>query len=120
MEERILEMARTLSGAGEADLPALALLCAAAQACWESRLPRETTAEDCGPAFLCAAACTAAAGFMAGQGTAAVSFTAGDISVRGPGGGERQAAARSLERTAERLMSPYVSPGDLFLKGVRG
>ena len=116
MEERILEMARTLSGAGEADLPALALLCAAAQACWESRLPRGTTAEDCGPAFLCAAA----AGFTAGQGTAAVSFTAGDISVRGPGGGERQAAARSLERTAERLMSPYVSPGDLFLQGVRG
>ena len=34
--------------------------------------------------------------------------------------GKRQTAARSLERTAERLMSPYVSPGDLFLQGVRG
>lgn len=119
MEERILSLARTLSGAGETDLPALALLCAAAQAHWESRLPQGTAAEDCGPAFVCAAACTAAAGFAAGPGGAA-SFTAGDISVKGPDGPERQAAVQGLERMAERLMAPFAAPGDFFWKGVRG
>lgn len=120
MGEEILSLARTLSGAGDAGLPALELLCAAAESFWISRLPEGVTAESCGASFLCAAACTAAAGFIAGQGGGVASFTAGDISVKGAAGGERQAAAQGLERTAERLMAPFAGPGDLFLKGVLG
>ena len=65
------------------------------------------------------AAKPAAADLAAGGGGVA-SFTAGDISVKGAAGGERQAAAQGLERTAERLMAPFAAPGDFFWKGVRG
>ena len=78
------------------------------------------TAEDCGPAFVCAAAYTAAAGLTAGRGGGVVSFTAGDLSVKGPGGGERLASAQALRQAAEELMAPYVLPGDICLKGVQG
>lgn len=116
-----LELAKAVSGAGEAEQELLELLCAAAEQAWTARLRDGVTAEDCGAAFPCAAAFTAAADLAASQsaGGAVSSFTAGEISVttRESNGGGGSAA---LRQTAERLMAPYAKPGDFSFKGVRG
>lgn len=114
MQEEILTLARTLSGAGENEEAALALLCAAAEQEWKKRL-RDGGAEECREAFLCAAALTAAAGLLAGRG--GVRFTAGDVSVAEAEGGP---SAKALREEAERLMAPYVAAEDFCFRGVRG
>ena len=100
MGERILELALALGG-GE-DRALLPPLCAAAERAWLARLREGVTAEDCGEALPCAAAFTAAADLAAG-GDGVASFSAGDISVRLEGGGERAGRAESLRQAAERL-----------------
>ena len=59
-QETALTLARELSGAGEAEEALLELLCQAAEQQWEKRLRPGMTAEDCGKAFPCAVAFTAA------------------------------------------------------------
>lgn len=118
MTERILELALAAAGGGEAERVLLEPLCAAAELAWLGRLRRGVSPGDCGEALACAAAFTAAADLAAGGG--GVSFSAGDISVKAPGGQERAAAAAELRRAAERLMEPYVRSADLWAKGVRG
>ena len=113
MHEKILELAQTVSGAGEAEQALLEALCGAAELAWTARLRAGVTAEDCGAAFACAAAFTAAADLAAGSG-GVESFTAGEVSVK-----TRDAAAE-LRRTAERLMAPYAEAEDFSFKGVRG
>ena len=86
MREEILTLARIVSGAGEAEEALLESLCQAARLRWEGRLRQGLTPEDCGRAFACAAAFTAAADLTAGRGGGAVSaFTAGDLSIKGRG-----------------------------------
>ena len=119
MRERILELALAAAGGGEAERVLLEPLCAAAELAWQGRLRRGVSLGDCGEALACAAAFTAAADLAAGEG-GSVSFSAGDISVKAPGGQERAAAAAELRRAAERLMWPYVRATDLWAKGVRG
>ncbi|MCI8329515.1 MAG: hypothetical protein HFG02_07870 [Oscillibacter sp.] len=119
MRERILELALAAAGGGEAERVLLEPLCAAAELAWQGRLRRGVSLGDCGEALACAAAFTAAADLAAGEG-GSVSFSAGDISVKAPGGQERAAAAAELRRAAERLMEPYVRATDLWAKGVRG
>lgn len=114
MHEKILELAQTVSGAGEAEQALLAALCRAAELAWTARLRAGVTAEDCGGAFACAAAFTAAADLAAGSCGGVESFTAGEVSVK-----TRDAAAE-LRRTAERLMAPYAEAEDFSFKGVRG
>ena len=119
MRERILELALAAAGGGEAERVLLEPLCAAAELAWQGRLRMGVSLGDCGEALACAAAFTAAADLAAGEG-GSVSFSAGDISVKAPGGQERAAAAAELRRAAERLMEPYVRATDLWAKGVRG
>ena len=64
-QETVLTLARELSGAGEAEEALLELLCQAAEQQWEKRLRPGMTAEDCGKAFPCAVAFTAAADLAA-------------------------------------------------------
>ncbi|MEA4941379.1 hypothetical protein SDC9_175788 [bioreactor metagenome] len=116
MQEEILMLAKTLSGAGEDEAEALALLCAASEKAWTQRLQDGMTAEKCREAFLCAAALNAAAGLIAGRG-GAVRFTAGDVSVTETEGGQ---TAGALREEAERLMAPYVTAADFCFRGVRG
>ena len=66
--ETILTLAKVLSGAGEDEEPLLEALCQAAERQWERRLRPGVTAEDCGEAFPCAAAFTAAADLAAARG----------------------------------------------------
>ena len=118
MQERILTLAAGLTGAGEEEQELLAALCGAAEQAWRGRLWPGVTPEECGEAFDCAAAFTAAADFGAGRGGSVESFTVGDLSVKtGSGGGDRSADWR---KSAARLMAPYVQPEDFCFKEVRG
>ena len=67
-QETALTLARELSGAGEAEEALLELLCQAAEQQWEKRLRPGMTTEDCGKAFPCAVAFTAAADLAAARG----------------------------------------------------
>ena len=117
MRERILRLA--LAAAGETEQTLLEPLCAAAERSWLARLREGVTAEECGEAFPCAAAFTAAADLAAGEG-GAVSFSAGDVSVNLGGGAERTRRAETLRQTAERLMEPFVRAEGLWAQGVEG
>lgn len=121
MHETILKLARTISGAGETEEALLDALCQAAETAWQRRLPEGRTPENCGTAFSCAAAFTAAADLAAGRsGDAVASFKAGDISVESRGGADGAARAEALRQAAERLMAPYAVPADLAFRRVRG
>ena len=121
LQETVLTLARELSGAGEAEEALLELLCQAAEQRWNKRLRPGVTAEDCGEAFPCAAAFTAAADLAAARGGDGVAgCTAGSVSVRIRSAAESCALAESLRRTAERLMAPFAAPEDFCFRGVRG
>lgn len=113
MNETILTMARSLCGAEEDDA-LLEALCSAAETAWNARLRAGVTAGDCGEAFLCAAAMTAAADYEAGRGDVE-SFTAGELSIK-----QRSGGGEALRQAAERLMEPYVSVRGFAFRGVRG
>ena len=71
MEQTIRKLAETVSGAGEDEAALLVALCGAAIRRWRGRLREGLTAEDCGTAFHCAAAFTAAADLLSGGGDSA-------------------------------------------------
>lgn len=114
-----MELALAAAGGGESDKTLLESLCAAAERNWLARLREGVTAEECGEAFPCAAAFTAAADLAAGEG-GAVSFSAGDVSVNLGGGAERTRRAETLRQAAERLMEPFVRAEDLWVQGAEG
>lgn len=117
MLETILELARTVSGAGKEEAALLEALCRAAEAAWTGRLREGVTPADCGSAFPCAAAFSAAADLAAGRGAGAVAaFTAGDVSVESRGSD----GTAALRQAAERLMAPYATAADLSFRRVRG
>ncbi len=119
MHESVLELARLMTAAGTAEEKSLEALCAAAEAEWSRRLRPGVTPEQCGSAYLCAAAFSAAAGLaLVRAGGGHVSFRAGDVSVT-QGAGSADGAARALREQAERLMAPFVGLDDFVFRGVR-
>lgn len=121
MTERILELACGIANPSEEERLLLETLCHAAAEAWAERLKGHVSIEECGEAFLCAAAFTAAADFAVGRNSNGVeSFTAGEISVRRSGSTEGTAQAMALRKTAERLMAPYAKQETFVFKGVRG
>ena len=118
MTEQILELARRMCGAEDEDA-LLEALCHASETAWTARLKDGVAAEDCGEAFLCAAAFTAAADYLNGQGGSVESFTAGEISIKKQSGAGNH-GAEAMRRTAERLMAPYAVEEQFAFKGVRG
>ena len=84
------------------------------------RLKEGLLPEDCGPAFPLAAAMTAMDQLsgMTGGGGNAVSFTAGDLTIRqeaGGGGGNR-----ALSAQADRLLAPWLGDNGFVFYGVEG
>ena len=70
MLEQIMRLASAIAQPSEAEQPLLEALCTAAEEEMRRRLRAETTPEDCGDAFLCAAALLAAAAVAAIAGLA--------------------------------------------------
>ena len=120
MDQTVRKLAETVSGAGEDEAALLVALCGAAIRRWRGRLREGLTAEDCGTAFHCAAAFTAAADLLSGGGDSAASFTAGQVSVKARTAAESAALSASLRQAAEELMAPYTVPDGFAFLGVRG
>ncbi len=84
----------------------------------EGRLRAGVLPEDCGPAFPLAAAMLAVEGLERASGAGgAVSFTAGEVSIRTGGTGKN---GESLSAQAERLLSPWLGATGFAFQGVRG
>jgi len=118
LHESILELAGQIVSASEAEAGLLEALCLAAEESWTLRLRPGLTPEQCGGAFLCAAAFTAAAGLAATRDSGGVSFKAGDVSVTEASGGGGS-SARALREQAEQMMAPYTAADDFAFRGVR-
>ena len=122
MDQEILDMTVILTDEAEDRQMLLTALCTAARQRWQARLREGVTVEDCGQAFVCAAAFSAAADFLTGEGgsAAASSFSAGEISVSTSSAADRSACAQALRDTAEELMAPYAQSGSFSFRSVRG
>ena len=119
-QESILALGKEICRAAEGEEALLGLLCAAAEERWTGRLRTGVKPEDCEEALRCACAFTAAAGVLRRRGGgAALSFTAGSVSVRSGGAGEAESAAIALEVQAARLMAPWCEGEDFAFLGVR-
>lgn len=107
---------RTLTQGEES---ALSSLCQGAYTLWESRLRDGLEPEDCREIFLMACAWTALGSFSAAvQSGDPVSFSVGDLSVTQGGAGD--AAGRSLQAQAEKLMLPYTADASFAFLEVMG
>ena len=116
-----MKLAQAISAAETAEQGLLELLCTAAEQAWAERLREGLAPEDCGAAFQCAAAFTAAANLVGGRGGGAVSsFTAGVVSIQEAEAGQQGALAERMQQTAVRMMAPYVIADDFCFRGVRG
>ena len=110
-----------VAGACEWEMPLLETLCRVAESGWFHRLREGVTPEDCGSAFPCAAAFTAAEYLNIGRsGAAAENFKAGEISVEGRSAADGAALAESLRQAAERLMAPYAVEEDFAFRRTKG
>lgn len=119
MEEKILEMARLITGAGEEEKEYLAALCRAEQEKLRDRLREESLEQS--DAFLCAAAWMAAADYCSGKGAGgAASWRAGDVSVQETDAQKRVAAADALRAAGARLLEGLVKDDAFAFWGVRG
>lgn len=121
IHEMVLKLAEVMTGESAEENSLLGALCTAAEEMWEKRLRAGLAPADCGSAFACAAALSAAAGLSAGRCCGDVaSFTAGDVSVRSAEASEAAASAAVMYEQAERLMTPYAEQDDFAFRGVRG
>ena len=118
MFEQISVLAAAITTPADAEQPLLAALCTAAVDEISGKLRPGLTAEDCGDAFLCAAAMTAAAGLISCRGGGGVEqFSAGDVSLRT---GDNRQAAEILRRQAAGMMEPYWTDDRFAFAGVKG
>lgn len=121
MREQILQLASVIVRPSEAEMPLLEALCTAAEAEVSRRLGEDTAPEDCGDAFLCAAALLAAAGMLpCRSGGDVEQYTVGDVSVRTGSGGQSCEAAAAMRRQAASIMAPYWGDGEFAFQEVRG
>lgn len=113
MLERILELAESLHPVSGGERTALEALCGAACRKIDGRLKRGVTAEDCGEAYVTAAAWLALAGLEeSGQ---VRRFSAGDLAVE-----MAEGTGKSLEDRAWALLDGYIRDTEFVFRGVRG
>ena len=121
MFEQVSLLAAAIAAPSVAEQPLLAALCTAAVEEISGKLRPGLSAEDCGDAFLCAAAMTAAAGLISCRGGGDVEqFSAGDVSLRTGSGGSGSQAAAVMRRQAAGMMEPYWTDDRFAFAGVRG
>ena len=115
LTQEILELAGRMCSQG-ADREILLPLCQAARLEVESWLKPGKLPQDCGSAFVIAAAWLALAGLETSRNEAGVSsFTAGDLTIRKEGG----SSVEGLREQAWTLMAPFRRDTFCF-QGVRG
>ena len=112
MVEKIMELCRAMGSGEEQDVLLLPLV-EAAVVRLSARLKADVTPEDCGSAFLLAAAVEAMEGLERSSGGGVTSFTAGALTIRREG-------ERPQEGMAERLLSPWLADSSFSFWGVRG
>lgn len=119
MTQEIMALCRSL-GAGEDREELLLPLVQAAQARLAGWLRAGTAPEDCGPAFLMAAALTAVEELERAEGDdrPVTAFTAGDLTIRREADGGRSAGSRG--RLARELLAPWLDNTGFCFRGVRG
>ena len=121
MHEAILKLASAIARPSEEEAGLLEALCTAAEAETAGRLREDVRQEDCGSAFLCAAALLAAAGLLPCRESAGVEqFSAGDVSLRLGGSEELCQVSAALRRQAAAVMAPYWQDDGFAFLGVRG
>lgn len=121
MFEQIPLLAAAVTLPTDAERPLLAALCTAAVDDVKRRLRPGLTAEDCGDAFLCAAAMMAAAGLMSCRSCGVVEqLSAGDVSLRVSSSGDGCEAAASMRRHAAEMMEPYWADDSFAFSEVKG
>lgn len=121
MFEHVLCLASAIVQPSDEEKPLLSALCAAAMAELAQRLREGVPPDQCGDAFPCAAALTAAAGLLpCRDGGSVEQFSAGDVSVRSGGSGQMQQAATLMLRQAAAMMAPYWNDDGFAFVGVRG
>ena len=121
MFEQIPLLAAAITLPTEAEKPLLAALCTAAVGSVTQRLRPGLSAEDCGDAFLCAAAMVAAAGLISCRSSGDVEqFSAGDVSLKTGSNDNGCKAAASMRRHAAELMEPYWVDDGFAFAGVKG
>lgn len=114
LTDRIMALAETLGKVEESD--GLRILCEAAQTELGGLLKAEITPEDCGEAFVLAAAWLALAGLEVSD-DGVESFTAGEVSIRKKDGSLRQ---KALRLQALQVIKPYARDEGFVFRGVRG
>ena len=115
MEDEIFNMALKLGGDG-CDEEVLRSLCQTARVQLEGELREGLSPDDCGTAFVLAAAWLALAGLCAGE-AGVERFTAGQITIQRGDGPARQAA---LRLQARQVMHPYLNDEGFSFQGVPG
>ena len=120
-EEEILAIAADMAKTTPSEADTLARLCAAAREDLKRRLRPELSEEDCGGAFVCAAAWLAAAAMESTRsGEELSSLRAGDMQIVPRTERERRERYERLRRQAWDLMSPYIRDSAFCFCGVRG
>ena len=121
MFEQIPLLAAAVALPTDAERPLLNALCAAAIDEAARRLRPGVAVEDCGDAFLCAAAMMAAAGLIFCRSSGDVEqFSAGDVSLRVGGNGDSCKAAASMRRRAAEMMEPFWADDTFAFAEVKG
>ena len=112
LEDRIYGQALAMVGelSGEQDA-LLRVLSRAARTALEARLKPGIRAQDCPEEFAAAGSLLAFAAFLESDG-GPERFTAGEMTIQR---GDRTGAVGGLRRQAERIMSPYLGSGGVFL-----
>lgn len=114
MEERIRQLAAALGDVAEEEGETLDLLCAQAEEELTGRLKAGLTPEDCGSAFVVAAAWMALDGLETGRSRGDVEqVSAGDLTIRTRSGG-----GGTLRRQALKLMEGYLEDDAFAFQGV--
>ena len=116
MTEEIAALCRAM-GAKEVQEELLLPLIQAVRDRLAGALKEGTAPEDCGPAFLLAAAMTVMDWLEDLEGGQIASFTAGDLTVRRE---RRDQGGRSLSEQAEELLSPWLRDMGFVFYGVEG
>ena len=112
--EEILKLAAALGKVEETE--ELSLLCTAAVEELRGLLRDGVQAEECGAAFVLAAAWMALAGLDT-AGDDVESFTAGEVSIRR---GESGVRRKELRMQAMEVMKPWLRDEGFIVRGVRG